>query len=59
MKDILKQLAAEAKDDGDTKEQWLSTLSRNLIFMFQQGQLPIGTDINQMMREAPAAWGND
>jgi hypothetical protein len=57
--DLLKELATSAKEDGDTKGEWLSTLKSHLIILFQQGKLPVGTDVNQMMRDAPEAWGHD
>jgi hypothetical protein len=57
--DILKQLAKEAKDDGDTKEQWLSTLRSHLIFMFQQGKLDNDANIDEMVAIAPSHWQND
>lgn len=54
--DILIELATEAKADGDSLEEWLSTLNSHLILMLQQGRLPQGADINQMVSDAPKAW---
>lgn len=57
--EILKELAASAKADGESMDEWLSTLKSCLILMLQQGRLPAETDINQMLRDAPEAFDSE
>lgn len=54
-----KELIDEAKDDGDTVEQFVSTLSSHLIYLVQTGNFKLEKEIAEYVIDARSLWDND